>query len=105
MTTTQEPRPSAIELTPVQIKGLKLARNGDLYLRDVKTWTHLNPDVTYTPSARSEERPTKVKSITSTTIETLRHFGFLRGVDEEKGAISPRQEITMAGKMWLLTHK
>ena len=32
----------AVELTPTQVRGLKLAKDGDLHPQGEKKWTHLN---------------------------------------------------------------
>ncbi len=88
-------------LTPTQIKGLKLAKDGDLFAQDDKRWTHQNATVTYARADRFKERPIKVKFVTTATVNELRDYGFLIGVDTGEGA----QTITMAGKMWLLKNK
>lgn len=97
--------PLTVELTPTQIKGLKLAKDGDLHPQEGSKWTHLGATVTYAKSDRFKERPLKVKSITSTTLGQLRDFGLLQGLDPDLGAAETPHGITMAGKMWLLKNK
>lgn len=50
-----------ITLTPTQIRGLKLAKDGKLFPLPPKKWTHLNAVVTYAKTDRFKERPQKVK--------------------------------------------
>ncbi|MBW6425340.1 hypothetical protein KX729_28315 [Rhizobium sp. XQZ8] len=94
-----------ITLTPTQIKGLKLAKDGDLYPQEGKRWTHLNATVTYARTDRFKERPLKIKFLTTATVEELRNNGLLQTLNSDvESNISPHG-ITMAGKMWLLKHK
>jgi hypothetical protein len=93
-----------VELTPTQIRGLKLAKLGDLHPQEGNKWTHLDAAVTYAKTDRFKERPLKVKFATTTTLEQLRDYGLLKGLDPDSGAPTPHG-ITMAGKMWLLKHK
>ncbi|NLS07179.1 hypothetical protein HGP14_28185 [Rhizobium sp. P32RR-XVIII] len=104
MNSTTIAAPTA-ELTPTQIRGLKLAKDGDLYPQDAKRWTHLNATVTYARSDRFKERPIKVKFITAATLEQLREQGLVRGLNPDVSTADSAHAITMAGKMWLLKHK
>jgi hypothetical protein len=92
-----------VSLTPTQIRGLKLAKDGALYLQEDKKWTHLNATVTYARTDRFKERPLKIKSMTTATLVELKGHGLLRPLDAD--AADAAHEITMAGKMWLLKHK
>ncbi|WP_337268787.1 hypothetical protein [Oryzifoliimicrobium ureilyticus] len=92
----------AVELTPTQIKGLKLAKDGDLHPQDAKRWTHLNATVTYAKSDRFKERPIKVKFATTQTVNELRNHGLVRALDEGVEADQSAHSITMAGKIWLM---
>lgn len=94
-----------VELTPTQIRGLKLAKDGDLHPQDGNRWTHLDATVTYAKTDRFKERPLKVKFATTTTLEQLRDYGLLKGLNPDVGATETPHGITMAGKMWLLKHK
>ena len=95
-----------ITLTPTQIRGLKLAKDGDLFPESAKKWTHLNAQVTYAKTDKFKERPQKVKFLTTTTLEELKGFGFLRSTNaEDPAAEGSSHEITMAGKIWLLKNK
>ena len=92
-------------LTPTQIRGLKLAKDGKLFPQAAKKWTHLNAVVTYAKSDRFQERPQKIKFVTTTTLEELKGMGFLeRAVIEDQPDVEAH-EITMAGKIWLLRNK
>jgi hypothetical protein len=102
-TTTLAPPPA--ELTPSQIKGLKLAKDGDLHPQDGNRWTHLGATVTYAKSDRFKERPLKVKFATTATLSQLRDLGFMQSLDPDLGATETPHGITMAGKMWLLKNK
>lgn len=93
-----------VTLTPTQIRGLKLAKDGALYLQDDKKWTHLNATVTYAKTDRFKERPLKIKSLTMATLVELRNHGLVRPSNAD-GPAEEAHEITMAGKMWLLKHK
>ncbi len=95
----------AVELTPVQIRCLKLIKEGNLFPQDGKKWTHLDAKVTYAKSDRFKERPIKVKFATTATVDQLREFGLVRELDADTGAAESAHGITMAGKMWLLKHK
>lgn len=110
MTTTEKntkdtaPTP-LVSLTPTQIRGLKLAKDGDLFAQDGNKWTHLNATVTYARTDRFKERPIKVKFLTTTTLNELRDYGFLQSLDADANPETSAQGITMAGKMWLLKNK
>jgi hypothetical protein len=90
-----------IELTPSQIQGLKLAKKGELFPLDGKKWTHLNAEVTYARRDRFKERPQKVKSLTTTTLNALREYGLIKNLESEGSPEQSAHGITMAGKMWL----
>jgi hypothetical protein len=92
-------------LTPTQIRGLKLAKDGELYPQPPKKWTHLNATVTYAKTDRFQERPQKVKFLTNTTLEELKALGFLERRNLELEAEKDSHEITMAGKIWLMKNK
>src|SRR4051794_7656240 len=94
-----------VELTPTQIRGLKLAKDGDLYPQDGNRWTHLDATVTYAKSDRFKERPLKVKFATTATLGQLRDYGLMQGRSPDVSAAETPHGITMAGKMWLLKHK
>jgi hypothetical protein len=94
-----------IELTPTQIRGLKLAKEGPLFPKPAKKWTHLNAAITYAKTDRFKERPQKIKFLTTTTLEELKGFGFLEKRDQPDQGEAEAHEITMAGKMWLMTNK
>lgn len=94
-----------IDLTPTQTKGLKLAKDGDLYPNGNNGWTHKNAVVTYARTDRFKERPRKVVVVTRKTIDELRDLGFLRGVNATPDAEDIPHQITMSGKIWLLCHK
>ena len=107
--TTAAPTPAAhaltVELTPTQIRGLKLAKDGDLFPQEAKKWTHLNAVVTYARNDRFKERPQKIKFLTTTTLNELREYGLLRILNEDVPAEESAHGITMAGKIWLLKNK
>jgi hypothetical protein len=94
-----------ITLTPVQIRGLKLAKEGDLFPQEAKKWTHLNAVVTYAKSDRFKERPQKIKFLTTETLDALRELGLLRSLNPDVKTEEAAHGITMAGKMWLLKDK
>jgi hypothetical protein len=94
-----------LDLTPTQIKGLKLGKDGDVYPQEGKRWTHLGATVTYAKTDRFKERPLKVKFLTTTTVEELRGHGLLKALNADVAPEESAHGITMAGKMWLLTHK
>lgn len=94
-----------VELTPVQIRSLKLAKEGDLYPQDCGRWTHLNADVTFKNSDRFKERPIKVKFASTATIDQLQDCGLLQLLNAVVDPAVSAHGITMAGKMWLLKHK
>lgn len=94
-----------IELTPTQIRGLKLAKDGDLFPQPAKKWTHLNATITYAKSDRFKERPQKIKFLTTTTLEELKEFGFLERRNLTDQVEKDAHEITMAGKIWLMKNK
>lgn len=95
----------SVELAPVQIKILKLAKDGDLYPQDGGRWTHLNAEVSYKKSDRFKERPIKVKYALTATVNQLRDFGLLQVLNADTDPAACAHGITMAGKMWLLKHK
>jgi thioredoxin reductase len=92
-------------LTPTQIRGLKLAKDGNLFPQAAKKWTHLNAEVTYAKSDRFRERPQKIKFVTTTTLEELKGLGLLERCKLEDQPDVEAHEITMAGKIWLLRNK
>ncbi|MFB2553511.1 hypothetical protein [Ensifer soli] len=92
-----------VTLTSIQVKGLKLSKNGDLFFQGAKRWTHENATITYSKSDRFKERPIKVKFLMTATIDELREYGLIKRIDPDS-AESPYR-ITMAGKMWLLRNK
>lgn len=92
------------DLTPTQIRGLKLIKDGDVFPQEGKKWTHLNATETYARSDRFKERPLKVKFLTTSTLVELRALGLLQAHDDTSPETSAHG-ITMAGKMWLLKHK
>lgn len=92
-------------LTPIQIRGLKLAMDGDLFPQDPKKWTHLNAVVTYAKTDRFKERPQKIKFMSTTTLVELRELGFLQPIDPDAAVEGAAHGITMAGKIWLLKNK
>jgi len=94
-----------ITLTPVQIRGLKLAKEGDLFHQPPKKWTHLNAEVTYAKTDRFQERPQKVKFLTTSTLEELRELGFIERRNLADQVEKDSHEITMAGKIWLMKNK
>ncbi|TNM65672.1 hypothetical protein [Aliirhizobium smilacinae] len=94
-----------VELTPTQIRGLKLAKLGDLHPQDGNKWTHQDATVTYAKSDRFKEKPLKVKFATSITLGQLREYGLLQSLNPDGAAAETPHGITMAGKMWLLKHK
>lgn len=96
---------NTIMLTPAQIRGLKLAKEGDLVPREANKWTHRDAAVTYAKNDRFRERPQKIKFLTSATLDTLLEFGLLRSLDSDGGTREAAHGITMAGKMWLLKNK
>ncbi|WP_454287784.1 hypothetical protein [Rhizobium arsenicireducens] len=93
------------ELTPVQIRGLKLAKDGDLFPAEGKKWTHLNAEITYARSDRFKERPQKIKFLKTATLNELRDFGLLQALNPDVDLEESAHGITMAGKMWLLRNK
>jgi hypothetical protein len=109
MTTSAKVSPNtaalAVTLTPPQIRGLKLAKDGDLYPQEGKKWTHLNASVTFAKTDRFKERPIKIKFVTTATLDELRASGLVRTLDANLGTEVSPHGITMAGKMWLLKHK
>jgi hypothetical protein len=92
-------------LTPTQIRGLKLAKEGNLFPQPPKKWTHLNAEVTYAKNDRFKERPQKIKFLTNQTLEELKEFGFLERCNLDDQVEKDSHEITMAGKIWLLRNK
>lgn len=94
-----------VELTPTQIRGLKLAKDGDLHPQEGNRWTHLDAVVTFAKSDRFKERPLKVKFATTTTLDQLRDYGLVQGLNPDVSTPENPHGITMAGKMWLLKNK
>ncbi|MDX0638972.1 hypothetical protein GOD58_11140 [Sinorhizobium medicae] len=94
-----------IELTPTQIRGLKLAKDGDVYPQDGKRWTHLNAQVTYARNDRFKERPQKIKFLSTATLNELREHGLVKALDTNAIPEESAHGITMAGKMLLLKIK
>lgn len=94
-----------IELTPTQIRGLKLAKDGDVYPQDGKRWTHLNAQVTYARNDRFKERPQKIKFLSTATLNELREHGLVKALDTNVIPEESAHGITMAGKMLLLKIK
>ncbi|MBL0373678.1 hypothetical protein JJB09_16760 [Rhizobium sp. KVB221] len=94
-----------LTLTPTQIRGLKLAREGNLFPQPMKKWTHLNAEVTYAKTDRFRERPQKIKFVTTTTLEELGGYGLLARCNLADKADEDSHEITMAGKIWLMRNK
>ncbi|MFN7026954.1 MAG: hypothetical protein ACK4QP_21030 [Pseudorhizobium sp.] len=96
---------TTIELTPTQIRSLKLAKAGDVYPQDGKRWTHLDAQITYARTDRFKERPQKIKSLSAATLKDLREHGLVKPLN---AAVPPEESahgITMAGKMLLLRIK
>ncbi len=102
---SNNPSTTEVTLTPTQIRGLKLAKDGDVYPQDAKKWTHLNATVTYARTDRFKERPLKVKFLTTATLDELRNNGLVRPINPDVDASQSAHGITMAGKMWLLKNK
>lgn len=94
-----------MELTPTQVRGLKLAKDGDVYPQEGKKWTHLNAQVTYARTDRFKERPQKIKFMTTTTLGELRQQGLIKPVDPDVEPDQSAHAITMAGKIQLLKIK
>jgi hypothetical protein len=94
-----------IELSPTQIKALKLVKDGGLHLGEGNKWTHLNAEVTYARTDRFKERPQPIKTVTTAVITQLRDHGLIKSTGEGADADTAAHEITMAGKMWLLQNK
>jgi DNA-binding HxlR family transcriptional regulator len=92
-------------LTPTQLRGLKLVKDGNVFPQDAKRWTHLNATVTYAKTDRFQERPQKIKFLTTQTLEELKELGFIEKRAEEVPAEKDGHEITMAGKIWLMKNK
>jgi len=92
-------------LTPTQIRGLKLAKDGNLFPADAGKWTHLNATVTYAKNDRFKERPQKIKFLTSATVDDLKQFGLLQDLSSDAGEHDAACGITMAGKIWLMQNK
>jgi hypothetical protein len=94
-----------LTLTPTQVRGLKLAKDGNLHPQAPKKWTHLNAEVTYLKSDRFKERPQKIKFVTTAILEELRENGLVARCNIADNANEDPHEITMAGKIWLLQNK
>ncbi|RWX76148.1 hypothetical protein EPK99_20130 [Neorhizobium lilium] len=92
-------------LTPTQIRGLKLAKDGDLFPQEAKRWTHLNATATYARTDRFKERPQKIKFLTTTTVNELRELGLIQSLNPDLPPEEASHGITMAGKIWLLKNK
>ncbi len=92
-------------LTPTQVRGLKLAKDGDLFPQEAKRWTHLNATVTYARTDRFKERPQKIKFLTTTTVHELRELGLIQTLNADLPPEQASHGITMAGKIWLLKNK
>lgn len=103
--TNTSPVSLTVELTPTQIRGLKLAKDGDLFPQEGNRWAHLNAQVTYAASDRFKERPRAVKTSTTATVTQLLEYGLLREFNPDVATSDIAYGITMAGKMWLLKHK
>ena len=95
----------SLELTPVQIRGLKLAKEGNLFPQLAKKWTHENATVTYAKTDRFKERPQKIRFLTTTTLNELEELGFLERSHLDDDVAADPRGITMAGKMWLMANK
>lgn len=93
------------ELTPTEVRGLKLAQDGDLYPQGGNRWTHLDAQVTYAKTDRFKERPRAVKVSTTATVNQLREYGLLREINADVDVSDSPHQITMAGKIWLLKRK
>ncbi|MBO9123460.1 MULTISPECIES: hypothetical protein [unclassified Rhizobium] len=93
------------ELTPAQIAGLKLARDGDLFPQAAGKWTHENATVTYAKTDRWKERPQKIKTVTAKTLVDLCEHGFLERRNLTDDGTTDTYGITMGGKIWLLQNK
>ena len=96
---------NTITLTPAQIRGLKLAKEGDLFPQEANKWTHLNAAVTYARNDRFRERPQKIQFLTTATLDTLRELGLLRSLNPDVKTEEAAHGITMVGKIWLLKNK
>lgn len=94
-----------IELTPTQVRGLKLVKDGDLFPQKGNKWTHLNAEVTYLKRDRFKERPQQIKTVTTVTLQQLRELGFVETLGGSAPVDEAAHTITMAGKIWLLTNK
>ncbi|WP_246659092.1 hypothetical protein [Rhizobium sp. FY34] len=95
----------AIILTPTQVRGLKLAKDGDLFLQEQNRWTHENATITYARTDRFKERPQKVKFLTTGTLEELKRHGFVESLEHAGDEAEAPHRITMAGKVWLFKAK
>lgn len=93
------------ELTPAQVRGLKLAKDGDLHPQEENRWTHLDAQVTYASTDRFKERPRAVKVATTAIVSQLREHGLLRELNPDIEVSKSPHGITMAGKIWLLKRK
>ncbi|OWV65545.1 hypothetical protein ATY76_19885 [Rhizobium sp. R339] len=94
-----------VTLTPPQIRGLKLAKDGDLSLQASKKWTHRNARLPFAKADCFQERPIKIKFVTTATVGELRASGLLKTLDPVADPDIAPHGITMAAKMWLLKHK
>lgn len=103
--TNTSPASLTVDLTPTQIRGLKLAKDGDLFPQEGNRWTHLNAQVTYAATDRFKERPRAVKTSTTATLNQLLEYGLLREFTPDVVKSDTAYGITMAGKIWLLKHK
>lgn len=103
--TNTAPASLTVDLTPTQIRGLKLAKDGDLFPQEGNRWTHLNAQVKYAATDRFKERPRAVKTSTTATLNQLLEYGLLREFTPDVATSDTAYGITMAGKIWLLKHK
>lgn len=103
--TNTAPVSLTVDLTPIQIRGLKLAKDGDLFPQEGNRWTHLDAQVTYASTDRFKERPRAAKTSTTATLSQLLEYGLLRKFTPDVAKSDVAYGITMAGKMWLLKHK
>ena len=94
-----------VTLTPTQVRGLKLVKEGNLFPQPPKKWTHLNAEVTYAKTDRFKERPQKIKFLTNQTLDELKEFGFVERCNTDTQVENDSHAITMAGKIWLMANK
>lgn len=94
-----------LELSPSQVAGLKLARDGDLCPQSEGKWTHENATVTYAKNDRWKERPQKIKTVTAKTLADLCGHGFVERRNLTDNGLTDSYGISMAGKIWLLQNR